>query len=123
MLRDHWRDAAAQHAAGNQIEANTRRVLEERGEQWERLTLTEVQVREHGLPVITKHDRRFKNGGGEHKAVEAEAITQHVLTDILRERLDELLPEPLVRVQEREVRQRRAVRKRKVKAMQPESRT
>jgi hypothetical protein len=122
--------------AGNQIEANTRHVLDEGGElQWERLALTKQQVHEHGLPIITKHDRRYKNGGSEHQAVETEASSQRVLI----ERLDELLPEPLVRVQEREARQRRAVRKRietfcarsptprgqrrkrKVEATQPES--
>ena len=38
-----------------------------------------------------------------------EAISQRVLIDILRARLDELLPEPLARVQEREARQRRQI--------------
>jgi hypothetical protein len=99
--------------AGNQIEANTRRVLEQASGidlAWERLALTEAQVREHGLPIITKRDRRYKDGRA-HEAVETEAISQRVLVDILRVRLDELLPESLRRVQEREQRQRRAVRK------------
>jgi hypothetical protein len=61
--------------AGNDIEANTRRVLESLvGElDWQRLALTEAQVEEHNLPRIIKTDKRFKNGGGEHEAVETEA--------------------------------------------------
>jgi len=72
---------------------------------WERLALTEEQVQQYGLPVIIKHDRRYKDGRP-HEAVETEAISQAVLVDILRGRLDSLLPEPLSRVQERERRQR-----------------
>jgi hypothetical protein len=97
--------------SGNQIEANTRRVLEREigGELlWERLALTAEQVREYDLPVIIKRDRRYKDGRP-HEAVETEAISQRVLIDILRARLDELLPEPLDRVQEREERQRRQI--------------
>jgi hypothetical protein len=41
--------------------------------------------------------------------VETEAISQCVLIDILRAWLDALLPEPLTRVQEREVRQRQQI--------------
>jgi hypothetical protein len=95
--------------AGNQIEANTRRVLEHEigGElRWERVALTEEQVAEYNLPVIVKHDRRYKDGGA-HEAVETEALRQTVLIEILRARLDELLPEPLKRVLERERRQRK----------------
>ena len=94
--------------SGNQIEANTRRVLEREigGDLlWERLALTAEQVREYDLPVIIKRDRRYKDGRP-HEAVETEAISQRVLIDILRARLDALLPEPLDRVQEREARQR-----------------
>jgi hypothetical protein len=94
--------------AGGQIEENTRRVLERiiGGElQWERLALTPEQVRDYKLPAIIKRDRRYKDGRP-HEAVETEAISQRVLIDILRARLDELLPEPLARVQEREARQR-----------------
>jgi hypothetical protein len=95
--------------AGDHIEANTRRVLEREigGELvWERLALTQEQVREYDLPVIIKRDRRYKDNRP-HRAVETEAISQRVLIDILRARLDHLLPEPLTRVQEREARQRR----------------
>jgi hypothetical protein len=58
------------------------------------------------LPVIVKHDRCYKDGGA-HEAVETEALRQTVLIEILRARLDELLPEPLYRVLEREQRQRK----------------
>ena len=97
--------------SGNQIEANTRRVLEREigGDLlWERLALTAEQVREYDLPVIIKRDRRYKDGHP-HEAIETEALRQTVLQDLLRDRLDELLPEPLARVQEREARQRRRI--------------
>jgi len=99
--------------SGDQIEANTRRVLEQASGSldWERLALTPEQVREHDLPVIVKHDRRYKDGHA-HEAVETEAISQRVLVEILRARLDKMLPEPLARVQERERRQRAAVSRR-----------
>jgi hypothetical protein len=45
---------------------------------------------DRNLPVITKHDRRFANGG-EHEAVETEAFSQGVIVGIVRERLDALL--------------------------------
>ena len=95
--------------SGNQIEANTRRVLERQigGElRWERVALTEEQVAEYNLPVIVKHDRRYKDGGA-HEAVETEALRQTVLIEILRARLDALLPDPLERVLVREQRQRK----------------
>ena len=60
------------------------------------------------MPVITKRDRRYKDGHP-HRAVETEAISQRVLIDILRARLETLLPEPLTRVLEREARQRRRI--------------
>jgi hypothetical protein len=95
--------------SGGQIEDNARRVLEQviGGRlHWERVALTEQQVSDYSLPVITKRDRRYKDGKP-HEAVETEALRQTVLMDILRARLDELIPEPLTRVQEREARQRR----------------
>jgi hypothetical protein len=97
--------------AGNQIEDNTRRVLErEIGGplRWERVALTEEQVARYNLPVIVKHDRRYKDGRP-HEAVETEALRQTVLIEILRARLDALLPEPLERVVVREARQRKRV--------------
>jgi hypothetical protein len=99
--------------AGGQIEANTRRVLEQEiggPLQWERLALTETQVRHYRLPVIVKRDRRY-NDERPHQAVETEALKQTVLVRILRRRLDALLPVPLDRVQERAERQRKAVRR------------
>jgi hypothetical protein len=97
--------------AGDHIEANTRRVLEQEiggPLDWERLALTHEQVEQYNLPVIVKHDRRYLDGHP-HEAVETEAISQRVLIDILRARLDALLPEPLSRVHEREARQRRQI--------------
>jgi hypothetical protein len=98
---------------GGDIEDNTRHVLErEVGElQWERLALTAEQVERYDLPKITKNDRRFKNGGGVHEAVETEALSQSVIIDIVRARLDELLPEALERVQERVEREREDLRR------------
>jgi hypothetical protein len=96
---------------GNDIEANTRRVLEhEVGElNWERLALTREQVESYDLPIIIKHDHRFKDGGA-HEAVETEALRQQIIIEILRNRLDELLPEPLSTVQERADQQRTRLR-------------
>jgi hypothetical protein len=99
--------------AGGHIEDNTRSVLEQEiggGLEWERVALTQEQVDEYHLPVIVKHDRRYKDGGT-HEAVETEALSQTVLVDILRARLDDLLPEPLARVRERAERQRHAIRR------------
>jgi hypothetical protein len=62
-----------------------------------RLALTEEQVRQYNLPTIITRDRRYKDGRP-HEAVETEALRQTVLIDILRARLDALLPEPLARV-------------------------
>jgi hypothetical protein len=95
--------------SGGQIEANTRRVLERiiGGElDWTRIALTREQVDQYSLPVIVKYDKRYKSGG-RHEAVETEALRQTVLTDILRDWLAALLPEPLERVLEREERQQR----------------
>jgi hypothetical protein len=99
--------------SGDYIEANTRRVLEDRvGElHWERLALTREQVERYRLPVIIKHDKRFGNGGGEHEAVETEALSQTLIVDTVRTRLDELLPLPLERVQVRERRERARLRR------------
>ena len=53
--------------------------------------------------------RRYKGIGGVHEAWECEAISQRILVDTLRTRLEALLPEPLDRVHGRELRQRRKV--------------
>ena len=97
--------------AGGQIETNTRRVLEQEVGgplRWERVALTAQQVSEHKLPTIVKRDNRYRDGHP-HEAVETEALRQLVLIELLGGRLDELLPQPLSRVQERARRQRRAV--------------
>ena len=95
---------------GGDIENNTRHVLErEVGElKWERLALTEEQATSHNLPRITKTDRRFKGGGGVPEAVETEALSLRIIIDIVRSRLEVLLPEPLQSVQQ--TRRTRALR-------------
>jgi hypothetical protein len=99
---------------GNDIENNTRSVLErEVGElEWERLALTEAQVEDYRLPRITKRDKRFKDNDGVHEAVETEALSQRIIVDILRERLEQLLPEPLESVHERAEQERIIIRRR-----------
>jgi hypothetical protein len=97
--------------SGNQIEDNTRRVLERESVsalRWERVALTQRQVEDGNLPIIIKHDRRYADGRP-HETVETEALRQTVLMEVLRDRLDALLPEPLDRVHERERRQRRRI--------------
>lgn len=97
--------------SGDQIEANTRRVLEQKiggTLQWERLALTRLQVQAYGLPTIVKRDRRYTDARP-HQAVETEALSQTILTAIMRDRLNDLLPEPLSRVLERERQQQRKV--------------
>jgi hypothetical protein len=98
--------------AGSDIEANTRRVLERLvGElDWQRLALTRDQVEEYTLPRIIKTDKRFKNGGGEHEAVETEALSQTLIVNIVRTWLDKLLPQPLDRVLVREQEERERLR-------------
>jgi hypothetical protein len=98
--------------SGGQIEHNTRHVLErEVGElDWDRLALTQEQVDEYDLPVIEKRDRRY-NDHHPHEAVETEALSQTIIVEIVRNRLEQLLPEPLARVQERAERQRGKIRR------------
>lgn len=90
--------------AGNDIENNTRGILEEvvGPLNWTRLALTAEQVRRYRLPVIVKTDKRFKNGGGVHEAVETEALKQTLIVRIVRDWLDELLPQSLDDVRVRE---------------------
>jgi hypothetical protein len=98
--------------SGGQIEANTRRVLErEAGElAWERLALTREEVERYGLPTIEKHDRRY-NDGHPHEAVETEALSQVIIVEIVRNRLEQLLPEPLGYVHERASQQRAVIQR------------
>ena len=93
--------------------ANTQRVLERLvGElDWQRLALTREQVEAHNLPRIIKTDKRFKNGGGVHEAVETEALSQTLIVNIVRDWLNELLPQSLDAVLVRERRQRARLRR------------
>jgi hypothetical protein len=102
---------------GDDIEANTRRVLERATgrtfgpDTWERLAITPQQVaelRRRGVQPILKRDRRYTDGNP-HEAFEAEALGQSEIERIVRDRLDQLLPEPIETVQVRERRQREAV--------------
>ena len=98
--------------SGDQIEANTGRVLEDYGVlDWERVALTHVQVRDRGYldSAVRKKDNRYKPARY-FMAVETERIGQVPLSNILRERLDAELPEPLADVLEREEAQRVLVR-------------
>jgi hypothetical protein len=100
--------------AGDDIEGNTRRVLEKiiGGElDWERLALTREQVDHYRLPAIIKTDKRFKDGGGRHEAVETEALSQTLIVDIVRNWLDRQLPQPLDRVLVRQRRERARLRR------------
>jgi hypothetical protein len=103
---------------GDQIEANTRRYIEEHAgrtftpETWIKVALTPEQVartpRLRRL-AIDKVDNRCKPPRP-YKAIECEAVGQAVLERMLRKVLDDLLPEPLDRVRVREERQRTTVR-------------
>jgi hypothetical protein len=90
------------------IEANTRRVLERERPDctllWERLALTPTQVRRYRLPSVTKTDGRFKKdkAKGTYEAWETEALSQKVIVRIVTNRLNQLLPQPLKNVLERE---------------------
>jgi len=102
--------------AGNQIEANNRRVLErEVGElDWERIALTKEQVEganPYGkpLPKIIKYDWRYSDGHP-HEAVECEALSQKFIMELVEKELEARLPEPLKSVLAREKRQRRVIR-------------
>jgi hypothetical protein len=97
---------------GNHIEANTKAVLQDLVGplRWERLALTDDQIRDHRLPRITKVDKRYKDGGGVHEAVETEALSQRLIIDIVRTRLNELLPQPLDEVLVREDEERERLR-------------
>jgi hypothetical protein len=86
--------------SGGHIEMNAKRVLEQlAGElKWERLALTQEQATRHGLTPISKYDGRDKK---HHDAIETEALNQAVIVEILRSRLDELIPQSLKTVQAR----------------------
>jgi hypothetical protein len=103
---------------GDQIEANTRRYIEQHtgrtftAKTWTRVALTTGQVnRRPNLRrlAINKLDHRCKPPHP-YQAIECEAVGQATLQRMLRDQLDELLPEPLADVRVREQRQRKKVR-------------
>jgi hypothetical protein len=96
--------------AGGDIEGNTKRVLEKIvGTElyWVRLALTQEQVNLYRLPVISKFDKRDKKF---HDSVETEALSQSVIVQIVKDWLEEILPNPLKDTVEEEERQREAWR-------------
>jgi hypothetical protein len=98
--------------SGAHIEENTRRVLSRYGFlEWEKVAITSVQVREHGYEAdaAKKKDNRYKPPRL-FRAVETERLGQVPLMQVLRDRLDDELPEPLSVFREREEQQRVQVR-------------
>jgi hypothetical protein len=98
--------------AGSDIEYNTYKVLEKivGPLAWERIALTAQQVQAYSLPVINKTDGRFLFGAGDHGAVETEALSQRIITEIVRDALEAHLPQPLEKVQALEKAERQALK-------------
>lgn len=94
------------NAAGDDIENNTRRVLQEAQPDlcWTRLLLTPEQVRTHDLPSKETIDRRYRDRRAA-ESWEAEALGQKRIVGLLRDWLDACLPEPLAAVRVREAAQ------------------
>jgi hypothetical protein len=117
-----WRGPA------DQIEANTRRYLEQHAERtfdpetWIRVALIQEQVdRNPRLRrlVMDKLDRRYRPAR-RYQAVECEAVGQTALETMLRRQLDRMLPAPLQEVLHREERQRAQVRRLLAKLGKPQ---
>jgi hypothetical protein len=95
----------------DQIEDNTRRYIEEHAERsldWIRIALTQAQVDADPRLLrltIPKTDNRCRPARI-YEAVECEAVGQVTLERMLRDALDQLLPEPLEAVQVREAAER-----------------
>jgi hypothetical protein len=100
--------------SGDQIQANAHRVLGQHNTADDvtvrRVALTQAQVDESQrdpdqptLEPIRKRDNRYSDGRP-HLAVELEALGQQRIVALVRDALDDLLPDPLddVRVRERE---------------------
>jgi hypothetical protein len=89
--------------SGENIEANTRAVLEDAAPgwcgAWERVALTEDQAADLGLTPMFKRDGRDDKV---RTAFELQALGQARLGRMLRSVLDARIPEPLVSVRERE---------------------
>jgi hypothetical protein len=101
--------------SGDQIEENAARVLGQHNTAENvtirRLALTQGQVEEYDLEPIRKRDRRYTDRRP-HLAVELEALGQRRITALVREALEDLLPEPLDDVRVREGRERAAIARR-----------
>jgi len=69
--------------------------------------VTEAQVSSMNLTVIDRSDKRLRRS---FPAVQAEAIPQTILEDILRNALDDLLPRTLADIEAEEEKQRRGAR-------------
>jgi len=113
--------------AGHDIENHTQEVLEEivgsPGLRWERLAITHEQVRRHRLPTIIKIDQRFKGRRGRHEAVETEALSQSLIVEIVERWLQNLLPQPLEPLLQREQRERNRLRRLVQKGRRKQGRT
>lgn len=85
---------------GAQIEANTRREIEDStgALDWMRLALTDEQIGEYDVPPKLKRDGRYGDGR-EDLAYETEALSQGVIQTLVEQRLVEILPMPLEAVQ------------------------
>ena len=100
--------------AGNDIETNTRRVLERevgRPLRWTRIAITDEQVeglKAREIKPIEKTDNRYTDKRP-HLAFEAEALGQLKVEALVRTWLDKLLPEPLKTVLERQEQERAEV--------------
>jgi hypothetical protein len=94
--------------AGRDIEGHSRATVEKiagRELPWDRLAVTEDQIYEHKLQPIKKTDTRC-SPHLVYDAVECEALSQKLIFDIVRERLEALLPEAIPSVLAREEKQR-----------------
>jgi hypothetical protein len=97
--------------SGGHIEENTRGELSEYGKlDWQRLAVTDVQVRSENLVVAQKTDNRYKPPR-KFPSVETEALSQQKIQRILLDALDDAVPQPIDEVQEVEEEQRVQVRK------------
>jgi hypothetical protein len=97
--------------SGKEIEKNVRSLLERLvGElQWERVALTEEQIERYHLLATMKSDQYSRNPMVLRAVIETEALPQRIIVSLLRERLEELLPEPLESSYQRAARERETV--------------
>ena len=96
--------------SGAHIEENTRKVLEGYAElDWQRIAITEEQVKERRLTKVETKDNRYKPAR-RYRAVETEALKQTEIQRVLRETLDTMVPVALEDALLAEERQRVDVR-------------